>query len=344
MTWLPLLLIDKSANLRYLVLRNLLQRNSNDKEIQELNLLREEDSIVTDLFALQTLDGYWSKSDYVSGAHSTKILATAQALARLGYLGYNQEHTAIAKGAEYLFSLQNDDGSWPLPQTREKQLEIGGYENMTIQTALPLRALAMCGYSTDTRSEKAYQWILEQRMPDGAWPTGYVKGNFGYVAGYRKIAHSRWGCRSNTTAALSCLALHPKYCSSDEARRALDLLLGRDTKERLTLGFEVARTVGFEQATGFITYFARYDISLILKFCWQLGTSIEDSRVRNLVVFIQELQTDHGIWNYSPKPQASRWVTYDILHSLAHLDQNEEWISFEPHTPFQTYPKKQRRF
>ena len=344
MTWLPLLLADRSPNLRYLVLKNLLQRDLEDDEVKELISLREEDPIVQNLLALQTDEGYWTKGDFVSGAHSTKILATTQALVRLAYLGYDKTYSPIRKGAEYLFSFQNDDGSWPLPVDREKKMNEDGYEKMTIQTALPLRALALSGYSTDSRSKKAYKWILEQRMDDGAWPTGYVKGNFGYVAGYRKIAHSRWGCRSNTTAALSCLAAHPKYCSSEEAKRALDLLLGRDTKERIVLGFEVARSIGFEQATGFITYFARYDTSLMLKLCTQIGASIADSRVRSLMDFIQSQQTDYGVWNYLPKPQASRWVTYDILHSLTKLDDNEEWVSFEPHTPFQPYPKKHRRF
>ena len=37
--------------------------------------------------------------------------------------------------------------------------------------------------------------LLERRLDDGAWPTGLASGVFGRVAGYRRIAHSRWGCR-----------------------------------------------------------------------------------------------------------------------------------------------------
>ncbi|NHJ04047.1 MAG: hypothetical protein EAX90_04440 [Candidatus Heimdallarchaeota archaeon] len=342
--WLPLLLADKSANLRYLVLRELFGLKDNDEEIKELASLRMEDSLLTDLQHLQYTDGSWEKGDFVGGAHSTKLFATAQALTRLGYLGFGKEFPAVKKGAEYLFTLQNEDGSWPLPKSREIQLEKGGYEKMTLQTAIPLRGLAMCGYSTDNRAEKAYDWILKQRMTDGAWPTGYVKGNFGYVAGYRKIAHSRWGCRSNTTGALICLALHPKYVKSEEAKKALDLLLGRETYEQYTFGFEVARTIGVEQATGFITYFARYDLSLMLKLCWKIGASLDDMRVKELSDFIKKLQGKFGLWEYSPKPQASRWVTFDLIRSLSNLDTQGEWINFEPRTPFQTYPKKLKRF
>jgi hypothetical protein len=43
---------------------------------------------------------------------------------------------------------------------------------MPLQTALPLRELAACGYAADPRSELAYDWLLAQRLEDGAWPTG----------------------------------------------------------------------------------------------------------------------------------------------------------------------------
>ncbi len=343
MTWVPLLLADQSPNLRYLVMKNLLNHTENDSEVKELQNIRKEDPFIANLLKLQSKVGIWEKGDFVGGAHSTKVFATAQALVRLGYLGFTSDFPAVKKGAEYLFSLQRDDGSWALPKIREKQLERDGYEIMTLQTAIPLRGVAMCGYATDSRAEKAFEWLLVQRMSDGAWPTGIVKGNFGYVAGYRKIAHSRWGCRSNTSGALSCLALHPKHQNSDEARKALDLLLGRGTKEQYTIGFEVARTMGIEQATGFITYFARYDLSFMLDLCWKVGATLEDERVSELVKFILELQGNYGLWEYQPKPQATRWITYDLLNSLSKIDESGDWISTEPRTPFQAYPKIRSR-
>ena len=38
-----------------------------------------------------------------------------------------------------------------------------------------------------------------------------------------------------------------------EARIAPDLLLGRETREKYSLGFEVARIMGFERWRGFLT-------------------------------------------------------------------------------------------
>ena len=87
-------------------------------------------------------------------------------------------------------------------------------------------------------------------------------------------------------------------------------------------------------------------LALLLDLCWRVGATHEDPRVAELIDFIQNLQGSYGLWDYSPKPQASRWLTFDLLRSLAHLSADEpgQWLSQEPRTPFQPYPKKTRRY
>ncbi|MBZ0292070.1 MAG: hypothetical protein K8L99_05815, partial [Anaerolineae bacterium] len=213
-----------------------------------------------------------------------------------------------------------------------------------LQTAIPLRGLAACGFASDPRAEKAYEWLLAHRMDDGAWPTGIINGNYGYVAGYRRIAHSRWGCRSNTTGALLCLALHPERRSGEPARRALDLLLGRETREAQHVGYEIARIIGAESVSGWITFFARFDLALLLDLCWRVGASADDPRIADLVTYLRGLQNEYELWEYNNRPQASRWVTFDILRSLSRLDTETAWVTLEPRTPFRLYQRDQRRF
>jgi len=136
---------------------------------------------------------------------------------------------------------------------------------------------------------------------------------------------------------------HAERARGDEARRALDLLLGRETKERSHVGFEVARTVGLEDSTGFITYHARFDLAHILKLCSRVGTSVDDPRVQELVDFVVDQRNRYGLWEYT-KPQASRWVTYDLLRTLGEVGVDDEWVGMEPRTPFQPYPKRRKRF
>lgn len=71
---------------------------------------------------------------------------------------------------------------------------------------------------------------------------------------------------------------------------------------------------------------------------------IATERVAKMVAFVRSQQGPYGLWEYAVRPQVSRWVTFDILRTLSHLDEKGDWLSQEPRTPFQPYPRKQKRF
>ena len=209
-TWAPLLLADRSPNLRLLVLRELLRVSVDDpqvydREITELTAMQGESPIIQEILVRQDEDGSW-RSAAGGGDSWERIHTTVQALTRLGYLGFNSEHPVVQRGAEYLFALQNEDGSWPLPKIKAERELREGYEMIPLQTSMPLRALAAAGYAADPRAGAAYEWLLARRLPDGAWPSGLKAGKNVFPAGYRRLAHSRFGCRTNTTFALLALA------------------------------------------------------------------------------------------------------------------------------------------
>jgi hypothetical protein len=343
MTWVPLLLADPSPNLRLLVLRELLARSAGDPEVLELEALRAHDPLVHDLLAVQDRDGSWPMRD-AGGEAWHGIRATAQALVRLGYLGFGPELPALRLAAEFLFAQQQPDGSWPLPKSKGERELREAYSTIPLQTALPLRALAAAGYAEDARAERAYEWLLEQRLPDGAWPSGVKAGQHVFPGGYRRLAHSRFGCRTNTTFAVSALGFHPRRSRSAAARRGLELLLAHEAMQAHTLGHEVARTMGAEPAGGYFTYFARYDVGQMLDLCRRMGASLEDERVAGMVAFVKEQQGAYGLWEYAAHPEVSRWVSFDLLRSLSQIDRDGDWVSLEPRTPFQPYPKRRRRY
>ncbi|MFX1480707.1 MAG: prenyltransferase/squalene oxidase repeat-containing protein [Promethearchaeota archaeon] len=346
MTWIPLLLTDPSPNLRLLVLKELLGRQDDDKEVQELLILREKDPLVDSLIKTQLPNGSWSSVDLTGKMSTTgNLQATSQALVRLSYFGFEKGNKVIQKAVDYIFSKQDNDGSWPIPTIKRGSFEeIRGYDMIPLQVAIPLEGLAACGYSTDMRAEKAYNWLLKQKLNDGAWSTGTASGVYGKVAGYRRIPHSRWGCRSSTIAVLNCLSYHPKRRSSKEARRALDLILGCEKKQKNLLGFVISRLIGLEESRGWRTYYPKMDTAHILTLCWKIGASITDERISELIDFVKSEQGEFGIWECTLHPQASRWLTFDLLRSLSNLDENMDWISTEPRTPFQEYSKKMKRF
>lgn len=343
MKMLHLLLTDPSPCLRLFVLKELLQKSRNDPEVLELEQLMLKDSLIVDLLKLQADDGSWDVKNFINSSYTDKLNTTSIALTKLGFLGLNPEHPSIKKGVEYIFSLQQPDGAWPIPKG-PNETNYEGYSMIPLQTAFPLRGVAYCGYSTDKRAEKAYEWLLERKLDDGSWPAGLVSGTRGFIAGYRKLPHSRWGCRSNTTAVLSVLALHPTRRTSNPAKQALDLLLSRETKERNTLGFEIARLIGVEPFRGYFTHYAKFDLAYLLNLCWRIEASIEDERISNIIDFIFKNRNEYGLWEYIPHSQASRWITFDLLRSLSHLDSSSDWVSFEPRTPFKAYPQGYKRF
>ncbi len=172
---------------------------------------------------MQSADGSWQPKDLAGNVPGGAIQATAQALTRLGFLGFGVDHPAVRRGADFLFGEQLADGSWPLPRntpdTREDNGDgDGGYDVQSLQTSLPLRGLVTVGLAEDPRCERAFDWLLAQRLADGAWPTGIAAGNNGFVAFYRRLPHSLWGCRCNTTAALICFAHHPTRRTSPAVR------------------------------------------------------------------------------------------------------------------------------
>ncbi|MDF1514113.1 MAG: hypothetical protein P1S60_09925, partial [Anaerolineae bacterium] len=174
MTWTALLLADRSVCLRWLVLRHLMERSDDDPEVHELLSLRKDDPLVAPVLAAQEDDGSWTHGDLLWQGDIRRV--TMLALMRLGFLGFNSNNVFVQKGAEFLFSLQEPDGSWRITgQTQETDTR-ERYSMVPLQTALPLRALAMCGYAEDPRAERAYTWLLEKRLPEGVWPSGIAGG------------------------------------------------------------------------------------------------------------------------------------------------------------------------
>ena len=106
----------------------------------------------------------------------------------------------------------------------------------------------------------------------------------------------------------------------------------------------MARLLGAEPMRGFLTHYARFDLAVILDLCGRIGASIEDPRVADLVQWVQQAQGPYGLWTYAPQPQASRWLTFDLLRSLSRLNASGDWLSTEPRTPFRSYSQPERRW
>lgn len=309
-----LLLCDPSPALRYRVLTEWCDVPRDDPEVVDLARQRRESAELAGLVAAEPAD----------------LLELCWVLCRFAQLGLDHTDPVVHRFAERLFARQRPDGSFPLREFRADDT----YQMVPLQTALPLRGLASVGLATDPRAERAYDWLLAQRLDDGAWPTGRGSGQPGYVAGYRKLPGSA-GCRVNTQAALACLAPHPARAHDEATRRALDLLLQRETRDGWALGSEIARLLGHAPARGLFTFYARFDLVHVLEIAGRIGASTQDGRIAGLIEFLTARQGPAGLWEHPEHPELSRWLTFDILLGLRRV-AGGDWSGVAPRTRFRS--------
>jgi hypothetical protein len=265
--------------------------------------------------------------------------AAGYLLCQLAYLGYRGP--ALGDAVEGIFDHQQPDGSWPVrsaddtPTTARKSSRRRGqappalpaaesYRMVTMKTVLPLRGIAAAGFATDARAERAYDWLVDQRLDDGSW-TGSHKADLGLDGRssgedppYRKLSPGE-GDRSATTGAVACFALHPERNRSEAARIGVDHLLAQNTHHAASIGWEVSRLVGLERASGVFTFYVTIDPAFLLDLASRCGFSPDHRRVRELVDFVERSRGAYGLWQHPAHPQLSRWLTFDLECSLRRL-------------------------
>ena len=298
------------------------------------------------------------------GALLERLAAAADAkaagylLCQLAYLGYRGPELAAA--VEAMFASQQPDGSWAVgpvddeprrgkkPRTTPSRPPAEGPRFITMQTVVPLRGIAAAGFATDPRAERGYEWLLLQRHLDGSWPAG-PKADLGGPGKpsppereYRQLTRGE-GCRSATTGAVACLALHPERRRSEAARIGVDHLLARETRDEAAIGWEVSRLVGLERAMGGITFYVTFDLAFLLDLASRCGVSPEDRRVRELVAYLEKLRGRYGLWAHHAHPQLARWLTFDLESSLRRLAEGD-WIGNEESATFTPYRRGRSRY
>jgi hypothetical protein len=308
----PLLLADRSPSLRFRALTELGGIAPGEQEAAELLAAVGKSPEVTRALA--------ARPDDTAGL--------GYLLCRLAYLRYDgPELTEIA---EEIFARQLPDGSWPLwldekpaaAPTRgraPRRPRAETYTAVPVQTAVPLRGLAAAGFATDPRAERAYEYLLHQRLDDGSW-LGDRKADLpaSSVPGYRRLPGSS-GCRSSTTGVVACLALHPERRASQACQLGLGHLLAAATRDEWSMGWEVARLLGVEASGGRFTFYARIDLAFLLDLASRCETPVGELRLAELAETLEARRRPFGLWEHPAHPQLSRWLTLDLDTSLQRL-------------------------
>lgn len=323
MTKISLLLTTSSNCLRWQIMKDLPYYSS--EELELVRISRYQDPLLLSLLKFQNEDGSF-RTDKLT-ATSSFIQATSIALVKLSFLGFDNSFLPAKMAAEYLFKVQQPDGSWLYHATNVDDGE--QYDMVPLQTAFPTWGLASIGYASDSRLEKSYEWLFSIQLKDGTWPVGIVSGNFGYIAGYRKLPNSLYGCRVNTTCCLLAFSLHSVLKYDYRVLKALNIFLEKSIKEKSSLGTNIAKYIGVEPSSGYFSYFSRHDPEIVTKIVSRINV-LHDRRVTKLCIFLNKMKNELGLWECYKSPIASYWLTYSLYKSIKRITINPDLLRLEP--------------
>ena len=270
--------------------------------------------------------GYWI---YPGKNEDYYLLAIFKQLQSLVYqYGFNNSHPAIARGCEYLFSCQTEEG------------DIRGFignQYAPYYTGIVTALLIQAGYADDPRVEKALRWLLKMRQNDGGWVIGSPglsgmpwsdvvkltsdKNTETIKAFYKTQPFSHAG----TGMVIRAFAAHPQYRRSPEALKAAELLKSHFFKEDNYSSYKQAdHWVRFEYPFWWNNLPAAMDsLSLI-------GIPPTDVDIKKALDWFIANQQKDGLWK----------VSYSNIHKAPENSKTQElklWIALAVCSAFRRY-------
>jgi len=336
------LLEEENPSVRYLTLRDLLDKPENDPKVAEAKAAILASNIMSKIFGKQRPEGYWEDRDK---PYLPKYKSTYWQVMILGQLGLDKSNEKVKRACEFVLGLQLNEGGFSA-LTRKSALE--EYEWMQTRTALKEKlqpdpetwaqshvtehqyscltgnvcaALLRMGYGRDPRLKRALCWLVKIQNSDGGWLCPYWKAHI-------KDTHS---CFHGAICPIEAFSEVPEAERSQEMKEAVErgvefLLMHRLYKadhhgyrviNRQWLKFSFPWFYGYNVLRG---------LSVVSKLGW-----VDDERLADPVkVLIQKRQPD-GSWLLENAPtgrmqtnietvgKPSKWITLNALRVLKRL-------------------------
>lgn len=203
--------------------------------------------------------------------------------------GFDKRHQAIAKTAEYFFSVQSKEGDFR---------GIYGTQYTPNYSAAIAELLIKAGYANDAHIEKLFHWLLDIRQNDGGWALPFRTKGYGIsvIAAHSETIQpdaSKPYSYMVTGAVLRAFAAHPKHRKTKEARNAGNLLLSSIFKkdnypDRADTEYWLRFSFPFDY-----THLISALDSLSL-----LGFSVEEPQIIKALRWFVENQQKDGLWKF----------------------------------------------
>ena len=292
---LPWLLDPENPSVRYWTLVDILDRPTNDPDVQKVSAAITQQPLVKELFALQHPEGYW-------GDDETKPL-TAQgagtALGLLYTLGVPPNKRTTAGCDSFLKFCQHESGGFSMI----KKIRSGIFPCIT-GSNLPF--LIYFGLGDDPRVRSAFTFLIEEMSTENVLDCG---------------RYQHRDCLWGAIAALNGLAVlptdrqsaQPKQVVKRMANTLLDAKYDFEGEHKRWLTFGVPRA---------------WDLLSALKALAAHGYA-RDSRFVPLLKLMLNRQDEQGrwlcgsvsrTWPIEKRNQPSKWITLDALRVLKYAE------------------------
>jgi hypothetical protein len=340
------LLGEDNPSVRYLTLRDLLDKDESDSEVMTAKKAIPKSKIATTILSKQKEGGFWETRD---SPYLPKYKSTYWQVMIVGQLAVDKSDVRVHEACEFVFSLQLGEGGF---SSQTRQTALGEYEWMRTRTALKEKlqpeagawaetlvrehqyscltgnacaAMLRLGYDRDPRLTKALRWLVTVQNADGGWLCPYWKAHV-------KDTHS---CFYGTICPLEAFSEIPASERSNEIQNAVERGAEFLLKHRLYKADHHSFRVINRNWTRFsFPWFYGYDVLRGLAVLTKLGYNNDDRLADALDLLIQKRRAD-GTWLLESSPtgrmqanleavgKPSKWVTLNALKVLKQLHKTE---------------------
>ena len=299
----PWLLEPEIPPVRYLTLRDLLDRPADDSEMRDAREAIPSWPPLAELLESQHPQGYWVKPDFYLPRAS---LGTFWVLTVLGDLGLTRENDQVCRACDFMFGEQRENGAFCRHRRVAKKGIVWEETGEPCTQARIIRFMIQFGYWEDPRVRQGFEWLLERQRDDGLW---FCRGEKGK------------GCLRATIDVLRVAALIP------EMKEHPGIQQGAAAVSELSMEPGMYRYhVGERWGTWENLKYPYYGFSALsaLNALAYLGWTAADPGVRKALDYVISRQGSDGRWlldeawpeaplDFGKPGKPNKWITLDAM-------------------------------
>jgi len=329
------LLEEESPSVRYFTLRDLLDREEDDPEVQAAKAAIPTSKVVAKIFSKQRFEGYWEEP---ANPYHPKYKSSYWQIMTLGQLEMDRNDERVGKACEHIFQFQLDEGGFSsytperafkeyeylrqkgkkLPLPNEWVPSLVFEHQYSCLTGNMAAALIRIGYGNDPRVRKALEWLVKIQNRDGGWLCPY----------WRAHVKDKHGCFYGTICPMEAFSEAPRKVLTKEMEQTVErgaefLLMHRLFKA----DHHYYKVINQSWLKLGFPWFYGYNILRGLDVLTKLGYT-EDERLSDAMQVLLQKRCQDGRWTLESAPagrmhanietvgKPSKWITLIALRVL----------------------------